>query len=191
MKVKQLLGARADKVPDTGKARKLLEVRQQIGAVKAENPTLDCDATTVERSAPEPPPPPPPSVTPDPAPAGPDPVQVRRARTLVIAGSVTTGGGGLLLGVMAGGLVLSRNAPNCQHVARHTGPHAASPRQRHVAVEGRPVQDLVRSGRTGNNLAIATAQAFGCGRPVEPEPWAAVRGRRSWCRAPTLPRLTP
>lgn len=66
MKVKQLLGARADKVPDTGKARKLLEVRQQIGAVKAENPTLDCDATTVERSAPEPeppPPPPPPSVT--------------------------------------------------------------------------------------------------------------------------------
>lgn len=154
--VKQLLGARAEKVPDTRKARKLLtEVRKQIAAVKAENPTLDCATTTVQRPVPEPEPepapPPPAPVAPEPAPAGPDPAQLRRARTLVIAGGVTTGVGGVFLGVMAGGLAIGQKAE-----------HDGSTRTTMALAGGAPLseddpelQSIVRRGKTGNQLAIA------------------------------------
>jgi hypothetical protein len=155
--VKQLLGARADKVPDTRKAKKLLaEVRKQIAALKLENPSLDCAATTVERPAPEPepePPPPPPepalsATTPAP---GPDPAQLRRARTLVIAGSVTTGVGGVMLGVMAGGLVLGRNAEQDGQSLTQQALAAGAP----LSEDDPVLQSLLRRGQTGNRLAIA------------------------------------
>lgn len=155
VEVKELLGARAEKVPDTRKARKLLaEVRKQIAAVKAENPGLDCAATTVERPAPEPEPAPapaPPPVEVAPAPAGPDPAQLRRARTLVIAGSVTTGVGGLLLGVMAGGLVIGRNAEDDGDALTLQALAAGMP----LSKDDPALQDLVDRGQTGNRLAIA------------------------------------
>jgi hypothetical protein len=154
--VKQLLGARADKVPDTRKARKLLtEVRKQIAAAKAENPGLDCAATTVERAAPEPEPAPTPAAEPEPAPAttpvGPDPAAVRRARTLVIAGSVTTGLGGLMLGVLTGGLVIGRKAEQDGDALTLQALAAGAP----LSQDDPELQALVRRGRTGNQLAIA------------------------------------
>lgn len=155
VEVKELLGARAEKVPDTRKARKLLaEVRKQIAAVKAENPGLDCAATTVERPAPEPEPAPepaPPPVADAPAPTGPDPARLRRARTLVIAGSVTTGVGGLLLGVMAGGLVIGRKAEDDGDALTLQALAAGTP----LSKDDPALQDLVRRGQTGNRLAIA------------------------------------
>lgn len=153
--VKQLLGARADKVPDTRKARKLLaEVRKQIAAAKAENPGLDCAATTVERAAPEPEPAPAPAPEPAPAPAapaGPDPAAVRRARTLVIAGSVTTGVGGLMLGVLTGGLVIGRKAEQDGDARTLQALAAGTP----LSKDDPELQALVRRGHTGNQLAIA------------------------------------
>jgi len=153
--VKQLLGARAEKLPDTRKARKLLaEVRKQIAAVKLENPALDCAATTVDRPAPEPEPapePPPPAPEPAPAPAGPDPAQVRRGRNLVIAGSVTTGVGGLFLGVMAGGLVIGRGAERDGESWTVQALADGQP----FSEDDPALQSLVRRGTIGNNLAIA------------------------------------
>lgn len=154
--VKQLLGARADKVPDTRKARKLLtEVRKQIAKARAENPGLDCAATTVERAAPEPEPAPAPAAEPEPAPApepaGPDPAAVRRARTLVIAGSVTTGLGGLMLGVLTGGLVIGRKAEQDGDALTLQALAAGAP----LSQDDPELQALVRRGRTGNQLAIA------------------------------------
>lgn len=154
--VKQLLGARADKVPDTRKAKKLLaEVRKQIAALKLENPALDCAATTVERPAPEPeeppPPPPEPALSATPPALGPDPAQLRRARTLVIAGSVTTGLGGVMLGVMAGGLVIGRNAEQDGQSLTQQGLAAGAP----LSEDDPALQSLIDRGHTGNRLAIA------------------------------------
>ena len=154
--VKQLLGARAEKLPDTRKARKLLaEVRKQIATIKAENPALDCAATTVERPAPEPEAPPepapPPVVAPEPEPTGPDPAQLRRARTLMIAGGVTTGVGGLFLGLMAGGLVIGRGAERDGESWTQKAIDDGAP----LSEDDPALQSLVRRGRTGNQLAIA------------------------------------
>lgn len=155
VEVKALLGARADKVPDTRKARKLLaEVRKQIAALKVENPALDCAATTVERPAPEPEPataPEPAPVDPTPAPAGPDPAQARRARTLVIAGSVTTGVGAAMLGVMAGGLAIGRNAEQDGESLTLQALASGAP----LSEDDPALQALISRGHTGNQLAIA------------------------------------
>ncbi|MBA3547200.1 MAG: hypothetical protein H0T76_12000 [Nannocystis sp.] len=140
--VKQLLGARAEKIPDTRKARKLLaEVRKQIAAVKAENPLLDCATTTVVRPVPEP----------EPAAAGPDPAQLRRARTLVIAGGVTTGLGGVFLGVMAGGLAIGQKAEHDGSTRTSTALAGGAP----LSEDDPELQSIVRRGKTGNQLAIA------------------------------------
>ena len=153
--VKQLLGARAEKSPDTRKARKLLaEVRKQIAAVKAENPALDCATTTVLRPVPEPEPapPPPPPVAPEPAAAGPDPAQLRRARTLVIAGGVTTGVGGVFLGVMAGGLAIGQKAEHDGATRTSMALASGTP----LSEDDPELQSIVRRGKTGNQLAIAS-----------------------------------
>jgi hypothetical protein len=152
--VKQLLGARAEKVPDTRKARKLLaELRKQIAAVKLENPALDCAATTVDRPAPEPEPEPepPPAPAEPPAPAGPDPAQTRRARTLVIAGGVTTGVGVVMLGVMAGGLAIGRKAEQDGEDLTLKALANNAP----LSEDDPGLQSLLRRGHTGNALAIA------------------------------------
>lgn len=153
--VKQLLGARAEKVPDTRKARKLLaELRKQIAAVKLENPALDCAATTVDRPAPEPEPEPEPApapAEPAPAPAGPDPAQTRRARTLVIAGGVTTGVGVVMLGVMAGGLAIGRKAEQDGEDLTLGALANNTP----LSEDDPELQSLLRRGHTGNALAIA------------------------------------
>jgi hypothetical protein len=152
--VKQLLGARAEKVPDTRKARKLLaELRKQIAAVKLENPALDCAATTVDRPAPEPEPEPepPPAPAEPPAPAGPDPAQTRRARTLVIAGGVTTGVGVVMLGVMAGGLAIGRKAEQDGEDLTLKALANNAP----LSEDDPGLRSLLRRGHTGNALAIA------------------------------------
>ena len=130
-------------------------MRKQIAKARAENPGLDCAATTVERAAPEPEPAPTPAAEPEPAPAttpvGPDPAAVRRARTLVIAGSVTTGLGGLMLGVLTGGLVIGRKAEQDGDALTLQALAAGAP----LSQDDPELQALVRRGRTGNQLAIA------------------------------------
>lgn len=155
--VKQSLGARADKLPDTRKARKLLaDVRKQLAAYKVEHPDLDCARTTVERPTPEPEPepapPPAPAVAPEPAPPPPDTTRPRRARALVIAGSVTTGVGGLFLGVMAGGLAIGRGAERDGDAWTQK---AIKNQNAPLSADDPALQSLVRRGQMGNKLAIA------------------------------------
>jgi hypothetical protein len=156
--VKQTFGSKGDKYPDTRKAKKLLtEVRQQIAALRAETPTLDCATTTVERPpepTPEPEPTPPPVVEPQ----GPSEAELqaeaahkRRARTLVIAGAVTTGVGGLFLGLMAGGLVIGRKAESDGAARTQMALDAGTP----LSESDPKLQDIVARGKLGNRLAIA------------------------------------
>lgn len=156
--VKQTFGAKGEKLPDTRKAKKLLgEVRKQIATYKVETPDLDCATAPLERAAapePEPEPAPPPK----PEPPGPteaekqaEAARARRARTFVIAGAVTTGVGGLLLGVMAGGLVLGRKAERDGAERTQAGIDAGTP----VSEDDPDLQAIVRRGKLGNGLAIA------------------------------------
>lgn len=157
--VKQTFGARGEKLPDTRKAKKLLvEVRKQIATYKVETPDLDCATAPLERAAapePEPEPEPPPKPAPPPGPTEAEKqaeaAKARRARTFVIAGAVTTGVGGLLLGVMAGGLVLGRKAERDGAERTQAGLDAGTP----VSEDDPDLQAIVRRGKLGNGLAIA------------------------------------
>ncbi len=156
--VKQTFGARGEKYPDTRKAKKLLaEVRKQLGKQRAETPELDCAEATVDRPPPpepepepEPPPPPPPS-GPSEAELQAEAAKSRRARTLVIAGAVTTGVGGLFLGLLAGGLVVGRNAERDGAARTQVGLDAGAP----LSQDDPELRAIVERGELGNGLAIA------------------------------------
>ncbi len=192
--VKQSFGAKAEKLPDTRKARKLLvEVRKQIATLRGETPALDCADTPLERPPepePEPPPEPEPVVEP---PKGPDPEQFRaeaaakkRSRTLTIAGAVTTGVGGLFLGLMAGGLVLGRKAERDGEARTGAALAAGAP----LSQNDPELRSIVSRGKLGNGLAIAggvlatVAVATGVSLLV-----LGLRGKPS--RAALAPALAP
>lgn len=156
--IKQSFGSKGDKFPDTRKAKKLLtELRKQIDAARGETPGLDCATTPLEKpAAPEPAPGPAPitdtPTTPDDRrPPDPDPAQARRARTFVIAGAVTTGVGGLFLGMMTAGLVVGRNAERDGDALTQAAIASGTP----LSQFDPDLRALVHRGNVGNALAIA------------------------------------
>ncbi|HEY0136703.1 MAG TPA: hypothetical protein VGB85_21620 [Nannocystis sp.] len=192
--VKQTFGSKGDKFPDTRKAKKLLvEVRKQLTKQMLETPELDCAATTVARPPePEPVPEPPPL---PPEPTGPSEAQLqaqaardRRARTQVIAGAVTTGVGGLFLGVMAAGLVVGRRAEQAGTTATQEGLASGQP----LSEDDPELRDIVARGKLGNGLAIAggvlatVAVAAGVSLLV-----LGLRARKEPPRAAVAPALAP
>ena len=194
--VKQTFGARGEKFPDTRKAKKLLlEVRKQIETYKVETPDLDCATAPVERAtAPEPEPVPPPP----PEPTGPTEAEkqaaaarARRARTFVIAGAVTTGVGGLFLGMMVGGLVVGRKAERDGDARTQEGVDAGTP----VSEDDPNLQAIVRRGKTGNGLAIAggvlATAALAAGVTLLVLGLRARASRREQTRATLSPALAP
>jgi len=161
--IKQSFGSKGDKFPDTRKAKKLLtELRKQIDAARGETPGLDCATTPLEKPvAPEPATSPDSEPGPAEAPAttddrgatppDPDPAPARRARTLTIAGAVTTGVGGLFLGMMTAGLVVGRNAERDGDALTKTAIASGSP----LSQNDPELRALVDRGNLGNRLAIA------------------------------------
>ncbi|MBK7828264.1 hypothetical protein [Nannocystis sp.] len=159
--IKQSFGSKGDKFPDTRKAKKLLaELRKQIDAARGETPGLDCATTPLEKpAAPEPAPDPAPDVSDRPAmpddrgaaTPDPDPAQARRARTFMIAGAVSTGVGGLFLGMMTAGLVVGRNAERDGDARTQAAIASGSPLSQYDP----DLQALIDRGNLGNRLAIA------------------------------------
>ncbi len=193
--IKQGFGSKAEKFPDTRKAKKLLaELRKQIDDLRAENPTLDCATTPLEKPAapepiaPEPAPTPEPAPKPDPGPSPTDAADARRARTLTIAGAVTTGVGGLFLGMMTAGLVVGRNAEKDGEARTQAAIAAGTP----LSESDPALQSLVSRGKLGNGLAIAggvlatVAVATGVSLLV-----LGLRARKSPPRAAIAPALGP
>ncbi len=192
--VKQTFGSKADKFPDTRKAKKLLvEVRKQLATQRQETPELDCSKTTVTKPpepepVPEPPPPPPEPTGPSEAELKAQAARDRRARTMVIAGAVTTGVGGLFLGMMAGGLVVGRRAEQDGVTATHDALAAGQP----LSEDDPELRSIVGRGKLGNGLAIAggvlatVAVAAGVSLLV-----LGLRTRREPPRAAVAPALAP
>jgi len=193
--VKQTFGSKADKFPDTRKAKKLrAEVRKLLATQLQETPGLDCATTTVTKPA-EPEPLPEPEPPPPPEPTGPSEAELkaqaardRRARTMVISGAVTMGLGGLFLGVMAGGLVVGRRAERDGVTATHEALAAGQP----LCEDDPELRAIVGRGKLGNGLAIAggvlatVAVAAGVSLLV-----LGLRTRREPPRAALAPALAP
>ena len=193
--LKQGFGSKAEKFPDTRKARKLLaELRKQVDELRVENPALDCATTPLEKPAapepiaPEPAPTPEPAPKPDPGPSPTDAADARRARTLTIAGAVTTGVGGLFLGMLTAGLVLGRNADRDGRARTQAAIAAGTP----LSQDDPGLQSLVHRGKLGNGLAIAggvlatVAVATGVSLLV-----LGQRARKAPPRAALAPALAP
>ena len=193
--IKQAFASKGDKFPDTRKAKKLLvEVRKDLATLIKEMPGLDCSTTSVARP-PEPEPTPEPTPPPPPEPTGPTEAELqanaardRRARTLTIAGAVTTGVGGLFLGMMAGGLVVGRRAEQAGVNATHAGLAAGQP----LSGDDPELRAIVGRGKLGNGLAIAggvlatVAVAAGVSLLV-----LGLRTRRGPPRAAVAPAVAP
>lgn len=194
--LKQGFGSKAEKFPDTRKARKLLaELRKQVDELRVENPALDCATTPLEKPAPpepepapEPTPPPTTTPTPDLDAHQADAANARRARTLTIAGAVTTGVGGLFLGMLTAGLVLGRNADRDGQARTQAAIAAGTP----LSQDDPGLQSLVHRGKLGNGLAIAggvlatVAVATGVSLLV-----LGQRARKAPPRAALAPALAP
>ena len=156
---KARLGAKAERLPDTRKAKKVLtSVRQQIAALKRERPTLDCAAEILE--APRAPVPAEPDAAPPEGPAAahpttPAPAQPPRpaGRPLVIAGATTLGVSGLFVVVAAAGLGGGAAAERDGEALTSAALAAGAP----LSEDDPELAALVRRGRLGNGLAAAGA----------------------------------
>lgn len=192
--IKQGFGSKGEKFPDTRKAKKLLaELRTQIDGVRGETPGLDCATTPLEKPAPPEPEPAPapapaPTIPSEPEPDPVDPAKARRARTFIIAGAVTTGVGGLFLGMMTAGLVVGRNAEKDGEARTQAAIAGGTP----LSEDDPELQSLVRRGKLGNGLAIAggvlasVAVATGVTLLV-----LGLRARKSAPRTAITPALAP
>ena len=146
-------GKKAERFPDTRKARKLLaEVRAQISGLRAETPDLDCANLPLEQPAPAPEPPPVAEAPkPPPEPTGPSEQELRRRRTFTVTGSTLTAVGGVFLILMVSGLVVGRKAE--REGTDLTDDATAAGMS--LSMDDPALQAAVRRGHTGNALAIA------------------------------------
>lgn len=152
--IKKIFGVKGERFPDTRKAKKLLvEVRTQIENLKPMLPDLDCTKLHLEPPA-EPPPvaAAPPEKPPEPEkPAGPDPQDVKRRKSLTIAGGALVGVGGVMFVVMVAGLGVGARAERDGEDATAGASEVGMP----LSEDDAAVQDAVRRGKLGNGLAIA------------------------------------
>lgn len=160
--VKARLGAKAERQPDTRKAKKVLTaVRQQIATLQRDRPTLDCaDEILTAPKEPAPDAPnasPEPSATPSPTAPAPDQPSRPAGRPLVIAGAVTLGASGLFLVATGAGLGVGAAAERDGEALTSAAIAAGEP----LSENDPELAALVRRGRIGNGVAVAGAALAG------------------------------